>query len=81
MHLLWGSETERGEKPIFPFTKVTSFPHVATEISLRKVLGSRSQVIMQEFELLGASRFLSVMLFMAFIGALEPGRAFSSPPP
>ena len=81
MHLLWVSEAERGEKLISQFTKVTSCPCFVTNILLCKVLGSWSQVIMREFQLLRVSRFLSLMLFMGFIGALEPGHAFSSPLP
>lgn len=81
MHLLCVSEAEWGEKLIFQFTRVISCPHVVTNILLCKVLGPWSQVIMREFRLLRVSRFLSVMFFMAFIGALEPGRAFSPPLP
>lgn len=81
MYLLWVSEAEWGENLIFQFTKVTTCPCIVTNIVLCKVLGSWSQVIMWEFQLLRVSRFLCVMLFMAFIGALEPGCTFSSPLP
>lgn len=59
MRLLWVSEAEWDKKLIFQFTKVTSCPHIVTDTLLCKVLGSWSQVVMGEYQLLRVSRFLS----------------------